>query len=217
MIRTKRFEGFENLYLEPINGTQDWYCSKECKDNFCDLYEAEEIVKNTGTFAGATCYLIHYPDGKVYRPFEMKENRYIEKPVYDDGKLAFLVVDFASSVIQICHFQPEKEKLTLLAEMPLNMVKDCYNLSLTTMPLMLGRDGNDGRYEIVWPEKREIVIGETEVLFYRDHDKLYFSEWYEDPAYHENVVIRSIHTGEVLERFPGSMYHMPDGRFWVFS
>ena len=82
-------------------------------------------------------------------------------------------------------------------------------------PVIL-RKKEDGRYEIVWPEKREIAIGETEVLFYRDHDKLYFSEWYEDPAYHENVVIRSIHTGEVLERFSGSMYHMPDGRFFVF-
>lgn len=84
--------------------------------------------------------------------------------------------------------------------MSLSEVEDCYNLKLETTPLTLGRSGNDGFYEIVWPEKKKIAIGKTETVLFRDGDRLYLSEWYEDPEYHENVIVRNIQTGEIIEK-----------------
>ena len=217
MIRMKKFEGFRNTYMEAIEGTEEWYYCKECAESFCDLYEAEEIVQKTGSFQGATVKLIHYPDGKVYEPFPLKRNRYMERPVYIDGKLAFLEVDFEQKMICIHQYEVEKEKLSLLTKMPLNCVKDCYNLALMTRPLTLGKSGNEGVYEMIWPEQKVFPIEQTESVLYRDQNKLYSSRWVEEPEYMEFVVVRDIETGEVIEEYEGSMYHMPDGRFWIVS
>lgn len=72
----------------------------------------------------------------------------------------------------------------------LSEVKDCYNLMLETAPLTLGRSGNDGFYEIIWPEKKKIAIVKTETVLFRDEGKLYLWEWYEDPEYHENINVK---------------------------
>lgn len=200
--------------MEQIEGTGEWYYCKQCEDTFCDLYEAEEIIKDKGEFSGATCYLIHYPDGEVFRPFEMRKNVYVEAPVFDNGRIGFLEVDFSLRKINIYHYIPEEKKLVRLAELLLESVVDCYNLNLKSTPLILGREGNEGKYEIIWPVKKTIHIGDRESLMFRNDERLYFIDWYEDPEYHEEVVIRNINTGLVEERFAGTMYRMPDGKYW---
>ena len=76
-----KIEGIEDAYPERIEGTSEWYCCKIATNCFCDLYEAEEIVKLGNVYEGMTCVLIHYPDGQVYYPFVAKENVYVEKMV----------------------------------------------------------------------------------------------------------------------------------------
>ena len=78
----REIKGLENGYFENIEGTSEWYYSHVSSKSFCDLYEAEEIVNDGYTFVGMSCVLIHYPDGKVFRPFEIRENIYVEKPVF---------------------------------------------------------------------------------------------------------------------------------------
>ena len=46
-------------------------------------------------------------------------------------------------------------------------------------------------------------------------DRLYFSAWFEDPDYREEVVVRSFATGAVAERIPGALMEMPDGQRWI--
>ena len=213
-MKIQEIQGLTNGYLEQLEGTSEWYYCKQCETSFCDLYEAEEIIKETGEFAGATCYLVHYPDGEVIRPFEMRKNCYVEAPVFDDGKIGFLEVDFEARTIRIHYYLPEERRLVTLAELPLDSVKDCYNLSLRQSPLLLGRDANDGKYEVIWPVRKNVPIGEAESLMFCDGDKMYFASWYEDPEYHEEVVIRLLQTGEELERFPGTIQRMPDGTYW---
>ncbi|BBF43779.1 hypothetical protein lbkm_2467 [Lachnospiraceae bacterium KM106-2] len=213
-MKIKNIEGLSDVYLEQIEGTSEWYFCKQCEDSFCDLYEAEEIIKEKGKFSGATCYLIHYPDGEVFRPFEMRKNIYIEAPVWDNGKIGFLEVDFLMNKINVYYYMPEDKKLVKLAELPLESVEDCYNLRLKSTPLMLGRDGNEGKYEIIWPVRKTILMGDRETLMFRQDEKLYFNDWYENPEYHEEVVVRDINTGLVMERFCGNIYRMPDGTYW---
>ncbi|MDO5292276.1 MAG: hypothetical protein Q4F05_05950 [bacterium] len=213
-MEIKRIEDLSDVCLEQMEGTSEWYFCKQCEDDFCDMYEAEEIINNNGEFSGATCYLIHFPDGEVFRPFEMRKNIYIENPVFDNGRIGFLEVDFTMKTITIYHYIWEEKKLVTLTELPLALVEDCYNLSLKSTPLMLGRDGNDGKYEVIWPVRKDLRIGDRETLMFRYDEKLYFHDWYENPEYHEEVVVRDLNTGLVLERFSGNIYRMPDGSYW---
>lgn len=209
-----KIDGVTGCYPEQIDGTAEWYYCKDSKEIFCDLYEAEEIIKSGENFAGMSCHLIHFPEGTVHSPFELKENIYIESPVWDNGNLFFLSVDFCKQVIQIKSYFPHERRLETLKELPLDVVEDCYNLRLETSPLMLYRQANDNIFEIVWPESKKIDIGQTEGLLFRDGEDLYFSEWYENPEYGENVIIRDLNTGKIKEKFGGYLRKLPNGVYW---
>ena len=100
--------------------------------------------------------------------------------------------------------------------MPLDCVKDCYNLKLHVSPPMLSRDANECVFQIVWPNNISFSIGSTEGLMFRDSDDLYFSEWHDDPYYHEYVIVRDFHTGKIKDKFLGTICRMPNGVFWRF-
>ena len=61
------------------------------------------------------------------------------------------------------------------------------------------------------------AINDREALNFRDGDKLYFNVWYEDPDYREETVVRSLHDGTILERFPGDIRIMPNGERWLIK
>lgn len=214
MINITEIKGISNSYPEEIEGTNEWYSAKEEAVGFCDLFEAHEIFDRVGFFKGIAYHLIHYPDGKVHSPFQIQENVYVEKPIWNNGEFNFLVVDFQEKIIRITKYIPENEKLEIVTELSLAEVEDCYNLMLETTPLTLGRSGNDGFYEIVWPEKKKIAIGKTETVLFRDEDKLYLSEWYEDPEYHENVIVRDIQTGKIIKKSEGYLRRLPNNVYW---
>ncbi|NLZ49768.1 MAG: hypothetical protein GX895_13510 [Clostridiales bacterium] len=209
-----KIEGLTGCYPEGIEGTTEWYFCKEGKDNFCDLYEAEEIYKVSKIFGGMNCHLIHFPEGTLHSPFKLRENLYVESPIWDNGKIYFLSVDFSMNLIQIHCYFPEERRLESIKELPLDVVEDCYNLRLETTPLMLCRSGNNGFFEIIWPERKKIEIGDRETIIFRHGEDLYFSEWYEDPDYHENVIIRDLNTGKVKDKFEGNLLRLPNEVFW---
>lgn len=211
-----KIKGLEGGYPEKVEGTDEWYYCKLAHDTFCDLYEAEEIVNAGNTYEGMNCVLIHFPEGTVYEPFERKKNRYVEAPVYLDGMLYFMVVDFDGRQIQIVSFDSKTNEKNTVTEISLDEVEDCYNLMLRVAPLTLIRDGQDGFLDVVWPEKKKIEMAGNEVLQLRDEDDLYFSAWYEDPDYHEKVIVRDWNTGEVKKCFDGSICRMSNGDVWVF-
>lgn len=209
-----KIEGISDSYPEPIEGTFEWFYCRESNDNFCDLYETEEIVKSGQKYSGSVCHLIHYPEGKVYSPFKQKENVYIERPVWDKGAFYFLKVDFSVLKMQIYSYFPNSQRLEIVKELPLELVEDCYNLMLKVSPLMLTRAGKNKSYEIIWPENKIIEIGDTETLLFRDGKDLYFTAWWEDPKYHESIIVRDVNTGEVKESYPGYLCRMPNGVYW---
>lgn len=72
----------------------------------------------------------------------------------------------------------------------------------------------NGYYEIVWPERRKIAIGKRETMHFRDGDRLYLSEWVEDPDYREFIIVRDIHTGKILEKTEGYIRRLPNHVVW---
>ena len=214
-MKFRKIEGLQDVYPERIEGTDEWYCCKIAKNCFCDLYEAEEIVKSGQVYEGMTCVLIHYPDRNVYYPFVTKENVYVDAPVYWDGALYFLVVDFAAEKIEIVAFDTAMYEIQIMEEFSLNEVEDCYNLMIRVAPLLLVRDGNKNVLEVIYPEKKQFEMSNHEAFLFKDEDKMYFSEWQEDPEYREMVVVRDWNTGKEIERFDGQLWRMPNGDVWV--
>ena len=214
-MKFRKIEGLQDVCPEQIEGTDEWYCCKIAKNCFCDLYEAEEIVKAGQVYEGMTCVLIHYPDRNVYYPFVTKENVYVDAPVYWDGSLYFLVVDFMVEKIEIIAFDTAMYEIQTVMELSLKEVTDCYNLMLKVAPVLLIRDGNEDVLEVIYPEKKHFKMGNHEVFLFKDEDKMYFSDWQEDPEYREMVVVRDWNTGKEMERFDGQLWRMPNGDVWV--
>ena len=219
-----KIEGLADVYPERIEGTSEWYCCKIATNCFCDLYEAEEIVKMGNTYEGMTCVLIHYPDGQVYYPFVAKENVYVDSPVYCNKSLYFTVTNFAENVLQVVAFSTEDFEQNVVCELSLDKVPNCYNLLLGVEPVMLYRLENRGESEnnalkILWPEQKSFSMKDHQSFLFRDGDKMYFSEWFEeeepDYNYHEQVIVRDWNTGEEIERFDGQLKRMPNGDVWV--
>lgn len=202
--------------MELVRGeTDEWYWATDYIHG--DIYEAEELFRQGHLVRSNRLYLIHYPDGMVYEPVHSADGQYLGTPVYDGSSVVLLVVSFTESVIRIMRFLHQQVEVQEVARLPLSAVKDCYNLMLHTSPLSLTRQPNDGTFEIIWPEHVRFAINDREALNFRDGDKLYFNVWYEDPDYREETVVRSLHDGTILERFPGDIRIMPNGERWLIK
>lgn len=199
--------------IEPLIGTNEWYRATDYIHG--DLYEAEELFRNGHSISCNRLYLIHYPDGTVYEPILPVAEHYLGYPVYDNGTVVLLSVDFSGGTIHILRFYPESKELVDVAKIPLSAVENCYNLILYTEPLSLMRQPNDNTFEIVWPERVRFSVEDNETLIFRDGDKLYFNIWYDDPVYHEETVIRDLYSGRVCDRFSGNIQILPNGEKWL--
>ncbi len=215
-IKTIETGGVSNI-LRVSGATSEWYFGVDYE--YGDLYEAEELYKNGNTIKGRKLCLVHYPDGAVYTPLPEKMGNYCEMPVFLDGSIYILNVDFPKGLIQILRFDCARHTIEVHAEIPLSSVKDCYNLSLQVSPLTLTRQSvGDNEFEIVWPEKASFGMGDNESFYLRDGDRLFFSRWNEegegaDYKYREDTVIKDL-KGNVTEVLSGDVILMPNGEIW---
>lgn len=199
--------------LESLDGSSEWYWGADYASN--DLYEAEELFRSGHAIDKNRLILIHRLEGKVYEPVCTKPGQYLGKPVYHNGQIVLLMVDFPKEEIRILIFHEAEGTTEPLAVLPLSIVEDCYNLMLEASPLMLTRSAHDNKFQILWPERRDFSIEDHEFFEFLDGNRLYTSVWYEDPDYREEVLVRDYDTGELLERIPGSLRSMPDGQNWL--
>lgn len=203
-------QGITNM--EPVpGGTDKWYWATDYVHG--DLYEAEELFRQGHQIQCNQLYLIHYPDGAVYEPIPPATGQYFGKPVYDNGAVALLIVNFSEGFIHILRFTPP-QNIQEAARLPLSSVKDCYNLQLHTTPLSLTRQPHEAVFELIWPKQIRFAIDSRETLNFLNGDKLYFNLWHEDPDYWEETIVRSAQDGTILDRFPGDIRIMPNGERW---
>lgn len=206
-------------YIEPLAGSREWYWGSDYATG--DLYEAEELYRDGHPVTSNRLVFVHYPDGRVAEPILAKEGQYFGRPIAYEGKIQILMADFPKGSLHIRQYDDAANQIIETASLPLSAVKDCYNLLLKSSPLMLTRQGNDGKFEIVWPERASFGIGESETItegfLERRDGKLYFSRWHDEPEYHEEVVVRRYPDGEIIEVIPGSWTEMPDGQIWVLQ
>ena len=208
----KRIDTRGIQYLEAVEGTAEWYFAISYPAG--DMYEAEELYQDGKEVEGTVLLLVHYPDGKIYQPVAEKKSQCLGRPVFSEGSLCFAGVDFAQGNVKVYGFNGETAEVTVLHEMPLSEIKSCYNLMVHGRTVMLSRQGPGNEFEIYWPERKSLNIGITESFFYREDNRLYFSRWYEDPDYREELIIRDVESGEIIEQMPGDMFVMPNGEKW---
>ena len=199
--------------LEPLAGSSEWYWGTDYASG--DLYEAEELFRSGRPIDKNRLVLVRCPEGTVYEPVRTKSGQYFGRPVYHDGQVVLLMVDFPQEKIHILIFRETDGTTEPLAVLPLSIVEDCYNLMLEASPLMLTRSAHDNQFQILWPERRDFAIEDHEIFEFLEGNRLYTSVWYEDPDYREELLVRDYDTGELLERIPGSLRSMPDGQNWL--
>ena len=215
-MKTIRTSGV--THLEPVPGSSgEWYAGV---DFGCgDLYEAEQLFLGGQVIRGRSLCLVHYPDGQVFFPVPKAEGHYSERPVFFEGGIFIIDVDFPKGAIRIIRFGCTDFQAGIHAELPLSSVKDCYNLQLHTAPLTLSRQcRGSGELEIVWPERIRLSMGSHDSFFMRDGGKLFFNRWHEegsgaDYRYREETVVTDLE-GNVTEVLPGDVMRMPDGAVW---
>ena len=211
-MKTIDLHGITNMELVR-GGTDEWYWSTDYIHG--DLYEAEELFRMGHPVQSNRLYLIHYPDGTVYEPVPAVAGQYLGYPVYDNGVVVLLAVNFSEGIIRILRF--ERGETKVVEQIPLSAVRNCYNLMLHTSPLSLTRQPGDNTFELVWPEQVRFTIEGRESLNFRDGDKLYFTVWHEDPNYREETIVRSLRDGTILDRFLGDIRIMPNGEKWLLK
>ena len=199
--------------LEPLAGSSEWYWGTDYASG--DLYEAEELFRSGRPIDKNRLVLVRCPEGTVYEPVCTKSGQYLGRPVYHDGRVVLLMVDFPQEKIHILIFRETDGTTEPLAVLPLSIVEDCYNLMLEASPLILTRSAHDNKFQILWPERRDFAIEDHEIFEFLEGNRLYTSVWYEDPDYREELLVRDYDTGELLERIPGSLRSMPDGQNWL--
>mgnify|MGYP001088810558 CR=1 FL=1 len=202
-------------YLETLSGSREWYWGTDYIHG--DLYEAEELFRDGHPVNRNKLLFVHDPDGTVVQPVIAQKGQYLGRPICYEGRIAILMVDFPAGQIIVIQFDGALENMIERTEIPLSAVKNCYNLMLETAPLMVTRQGNEDTFQILWPEQVSFEIGERESFWIRHGDKLYFSTWQEEPEYREEIIVRKLETGEIIDRFPGVSMTMPDGRLWVLT
>ena len=204
-------------YLEKLQGTEKWYWASDYIHG--DLYEAEEMFNNNYKIKSNSILFVSYPEGKVIEPIKAEDGQYFGIPIYHDNSIVILLVDFNKKIIKIEIYNEFASQIINSISIPLNEVKDCYNLRLETEPLMLTRSGKENLFEIIYPNKIRFEIESNESFCFKKDNYLYFSAWFEDKddGYHEEVIIRDTNTGNIIERKHGSVTVMPDGQKWLLT
>ncbi len=201
-------------YIEPLDGSREWYWGMDYTHG--DLYEAEEMFRQGHPVSQNKLLFVHYPDGKVVQPVIAEKGQYFGCPICYDNQIILLKADFPAEKIEIIQFDNTIEHMAVLAVLDLSDIEDCYNLMLKGSPLMLTRQGQDNKFQILWPKNTEFYMEDRETFLFGRGEKLYFFEWYDEfPEYREEVIVRNKDTGEIIEKIPGSMTLMPDGQMWI--
>lgn len=212
----KRIETQRITYIEPLHGSRgEWYWGTDYASG--DLYEAEELFRDGHPINQNKLIFVHYPDGRVIQPTAAKQGQYFGRPIFYQGRITILLVDFPAGIIGITQFDDALGQVSTLVEIPLSTVEDCYNLMLKTEPLMLTREGMDNKFQIIWPESAAFQTEGRGAFLFRSGKNLYFSSWEEDPEYREEILVRSMDTGEIIERIPGTLMFMPEGQMWILT
>lgn len=216
----KEFSEINGQYIEEIPGQARFGYGLSDMDDF---FEIEDIIKYDGFYKGSLIRFYDYQTGKVYLPFDLKENISYGRPIYIGDIFYILQVDFNEGLANIYKYYPEK----VLEKIIGYTLKDLstYNLSLIGLDLHLISQDSES-LEIYYPYRKTVKLAENESVLLIDDGKVYINAWIEegwdeendiaseDYSYYDKLIIKDLESNIIDERV-GNLHQSQDGTWWV--
>lgn len=216
----KEFSEINGEYVEEIPGQDRFGFGLLDIDDF---FEIEDIIKYDGFYKGSLIRFYDYQTGKVYLPFELKENIAYGRPIYIGDIFYILQVDFNEGFANIYKYYPG-ESLEKIFDYKIKDLST-YNLSLIGLDLhLISQDSN--KFEIYYPYRKTVKLAENESVLLIDDGKVYINAWIEegwdeendiaseDYSYYDKLIIKDLESNIIDERV-GNLHQSQDGTWWV--
>lgn len=213
-MKIKEFKGFENIYPERFANTAQWLFGHW---SLCS--ESYEVPDFNGEYPGTRLYIFHL-DGTVHEPLKQEKNVFLERPVYNRQNDSFGIIryDFNLQMIQALEYRASAQELITLVELPMSIVENLVNVRIIQHPFMLVKyEVHEDYADFLWPFEKRLHFEENEMMDFVHAGKIYSSKWIEDPEYREEIIVRDLHSGEMIERKPGYIAAMADGSIWLMT
>ena len=205
-MEIKTFHGFEDFCVEKFENTDEWYYGIY-PTWMSNVEVAEEYGKGREYAGSKLCFF--NKTGRSYEPIKQEKNVYLETPVYDKASNSFGILryNFNKRILQAIAYKPDEESVEVIEEISLSEIDDLMNIRLIESPFMIVRNSME----------------ENESIEFVENEKMYSSKWNEDLldvldyGYGEEVIVRDLETGKILERYKGYLNRMPDGTAWLMT
>ena len=205
-MEIKTFHGFEDFCVEKFENTDEWYYGIY-PTWMSNVEVAEECGKGREYAGSKLCFF--NKTGRSYEPIKQEKNVYLETPVYDKASNSFGILryNFNKRILQAIAHKPDEESVEVIEEISLSEIDDLMNIRLIESPFMIVRNSME----------------ENESIEFVENEKMYSSKWNEDLldvldyGYGEEVIVRDLETGKILERYKGYLNRMPDGTAWLMT
>ena len=205
-MEIKTFHGFEDFCVEKFENTDEWYYGIY-PTWMSNVEVAEECGKGREYAGSKLCFF--NKTGRSYEPIKQEKNVYLETPVYDKASNSFGILryNFNKRILQAIAYKPDEESVEVIEEISLSEIDDLMNIRLIESPFMIVRNSME----------------ENESIEFVENEKMYSSKWNEDLldvldyGYGEEIIVRDLETGKILERYKGYLNRMPDGTAWLMT
>lgn len=214
----KKFDGIEGTGIEKIEGQERFAYARS---DMMDFYEFMELMEY-GSYQGNILRFYDFTTGKVYCPFDKRENIIYGTPVYSSGLYYFLKLDYPEQAVKLYCYYPD-ELLEEVKSFELNEVS-LYNLSLIGDNVHVV--SQDDLFKCYYPEQFSFPSGEHESVILIGDGIVYCQKWIEEgwdeerncPSenyrYYDKIVKRDF-TGAVISEETGSLFQNTDGTWWI--
>lgn len=221
-MEVKVFHRYEDFCIEKFENTDEWYYGIY-PTWISNMEVAEECGKGREYVGSKICFFDK--TGKTYEPMEQEKNVYLENPVYDrtNNSFGILRYDFNKGILQVIDYKPEDGSVEVIEEILLSEIDDLMNVKLIESPFMVVRNSMEENAIEFFVSNHKIHLEENENVEFVEDGKMYGSKWYEDLmdvldyGYGEEVIVRDLETGKILERYKGYLNRMPDGTAWIMT
>ena len=219
----KRFEKVTGSYIETIAGQKRFAFSHSDTADFYDLPERLQY----SSYPGSVLCFYDLVTGKVYQPFDKRQNILYGNPVYLENKYYFLQGDFNCKLIKLYQWVPDSclQQVTQLSIKEVNL----YNLHIIGDIFDRGPRADiimDEQFVCYYPQKFSFPLGSSESAIRIEGDKVYLEAWVEEGwdsekncatdryRYYDKLITRDF-DGNLLSEEVGSLYQAPDGSWWI--
>lgn len=187
--------------------------------DFADSWELKDWQEHGG-YQGSVLYLYDLHENKVYIPFKKKKNVIYQMPLFSDGMIYFLQVDYDDKKVNLYRVSSNLvlEKITDLSIDEVNL----YNIGLIGEGVYI--TSHDESFVCYYPEAFEIDLEEDESVLCIDGDRIYISAWIEegveneqitkDYSYYGKIRVKD-KAGNLISEEIGSLNQFPDGKWRI--